>query len=376
MAGLYIHIPLCHSKCAYCDFHSFPETSGIGRYIRNRYIDSILTEYTLRHHELTEPVQTIYIGGGTPSILSADELNRLTDSLPLDNVTEFTIEANPEDITPEWISAIAKSGITRVSIGVQSLNDNELKSVGRRHNASDAIRAINLLAEGGIKEISADLIYGLPGQTISTWENSIDSLLATPITHLSAYSLMYEPGTRLTAMLNAGKITPVDENVEQHMYHILTEKTSVAGMTHYEISNFAYPGHTAIHNSNYWNLTSYLGLGPGAHSFDGYATRRYNPTDSRHYVDSLSKKHLVFEEESESPTDRLNDLIITALRTVYGLNLSFVEKMFGHDEATALIQRVSPYIANGMISISDKTTLHIPECHWLISNSILRDILA
>ncbi|MDE7397093.1 MAG: radical SAM family heme chaperone HemW [Muribaculum sp.] len=376
MAGLYIHIPLCHSKCAYCDFHSFPENSGIGRYVRDRYISALLNEFSLRRHELTEPIQTIYIGGGTPSILTTEELRHLTDSLPLDYVSEFTIEANPEDVTPEWVQTIVDSGINRVSIGVQSLNDNELNAVMRRHSGADAIRAINLLADGGIKEISADLIYGLPGQTISSWENSIDGLLATPITHLSAYSLMYEPGTRLTTMLNAGKLIPVDENDEQQMYRMLTEKTSSVGMIHYEISNFAYTGHTALHNSNYWNMTPYLGLGPGAHSFDGNSIRRYNPTDSRRYVDSLSKECLIYEEENETPSDRLNDLIITALRTSHGLNLAIVEQMFGNDATSSLIMRAQPYIDKGMLNLTDNTILRIPERYWLISNSILRDILA
>lgn len=374
MSGLYIHIPFCHSKCAYCDFHSFPVDTAIGRYVSERYIEALRNELKLRHHELPEPPTTVYIGGGTPSILPPANLRQIIDDIDLTHTIEFTVEANPEDITPDWTQAMVSMGVNRVSIGVQSLNDHELSTVGRRHNATQAIEAIHTLHANGIHDISADLIYGLPGQTVSSWSDSVKRLLDTPITHMSAYSLMYEPGTRLTAMLNSGRITAVDDSTEHTMYDLLISQTDAAGFIHYEISNFARPEYRARHNSGYWDFTPYLGLGPGAHSFDGRNIRRSNPDDSRLYVNSLLKHHTVYQQETETPDDQLNDLIITSLRTIDGLSLNKIDTLMGNGEVQSLLDRARKHIDCGHLMI-ENGTLHIPQCHWLISNAILRDII-
>lgn len=201
MAGIYIHIPFCHSKCAYCDFFSTSGSNG-----RATFVESLSREWAMRRHELGDaPVRTIYLGGGTPSILSTDELNIIASLLPMSKLEEFTLEANPEDISIQRVKDMISIGINRISIGVQSLNDRELQAVGRRHTSQDAIEAIATIRKAGISNISADLIYGLPGQTVDSWRESVQRLSECGITHLSAYALSYEPGTRLYSMLRAGK---------------------------------------------------------------------------------------------------------------------------------------------------------------------------
>lgn len=260
MAGIYIHIPFCHSKCAYCDFFSRPINRDI-----DGYIETLHKEYERRKYELAEPVTTVYLGGGTPSSVGVGNLEKLIKWLPLDNVTEFTIEVNPEDIDPPTARFLAESPVNRVSMGVQSLDDEELRFIGRRHSASQALDAYRTLRENGIDNISLDLIFGLPGQSVGSWEKTLERTLALAPDHLSGYSLMLEEGTRLRAMRDSGKFKEADDETIERMYMLLCEKTAKAGFSHYEISNFARESRQSLHNSSYWNLTPYLGLGTGAH---------------------------------------------------------------------------------------------------------------
>lgn len=372
MAGLYIHIPYCHSKCIYCDFFSTPRCENI-----EEYITAILQEYDLRHTETDEEFSTIYIGGGTPSIIPMESLNRLIEGLKkrinIADIKEWTIEANPEDITPEWVKTIVSHGVNRVSMGIQSFRDNELSAINRRHDARKAVDAISILRDNGIDEISGDLIYGLPGQTSESWQHSLDMLLSFRLPHFSAYLLSYEPKTKLYAMLQNGKIEEVSEAEATRRYMHLCEKSRLAGYEHYEISNFSLPGHNAKHNSNYWKNKPYLGLGVSAHSFDG-RIRRFNGNDIKKYISTLNSGATYYETETETPDERHNDYIITALRTAEGINLANYKKQWGEELYQRLLNISHSYTATGKMAIQ-AGKLAITESSMLISDRIMIDFI-
>ncbi len=353
-SGLYIHIPWCHSKCAYCDFYSTPVHLDFGP-----YIDALLAEW-----RLIGPFQpyTLYIGGGTPSILPPDQLQRLIQGLNIDmpSIREATIEANPEDVTPEWLHAIKRLGFNRVSMGVQSLRDPLLKAIGRRHSADVARRAVHLLQQSGI-EYSIDLIYGLPGQSLDTWTQDLSEALSWRPPHISFYLLSYEPGTRLYAQLMTGKVEEASEQLATEMYHALCHLSSQHGYHHYEISNFALPGHEAVHNSSYWDGTPYTGLGASAHSYDGHI-RWSNPPSINKYVESLSRDTLPRSIEEETLVNRINDVIITRLRTSAGLSLSEFSILFGPQALEKLIKQAQPLLALGSIQEIESPSNNEPPC--------------
>ena len=369
MAGLYIHIPFCHSKCSYCDFYSMPSVK-----MSSEYVDALINEWKIRKNEVAGNIETIYLGGGTPSILDTGLLSKLIAALPTENVREFTIEANPEDITRNWIDIVKQLGINRVSIGVQSLLDNELQAVGRRHTAQEAIDAIKLLQNYGITEISADLIYGLPQQTLESWKYSVENLVNLGIPHISSYSLSYEPGTRLYAQLSSGKIEETDEDTVAAMYDMLTSSLMFNGYEHYEISNFAKPWHIAQHNSSYWKFTPYIGLGVSAHSFDG-TKRRVNPLNIKKYIEALSSGKTIYEVEDETPTDLYNDYIITSLRTSDGINLDDMRARFGGEYAEEFCKSAETFIASGKLVQPTPLTIRFTEDAWLVSDSVLRELI-
>lgn len=361
MAGLYIHIPFCHSKCIYCDFYSMPQTDRMAAFLH-----ALPREYERRKQEINEPFKTLYIGGGTPSIVEPAKLAGLCQSFPVSDIEEFTIEVNPEDVTPDRIKAWKEIGVNRISMGIQSFSDVELREIRRRHTADDATKAIEQLLEGGIENISCDLIYGLPGQTIESWKLSLSRLLSFKLPHLSAYCLSYEPGTALYARMTAGKVQPTDDDTLAAMYALLCSETAAAGYEHYEISNFAVPGMRSQHNSSYWTATPYLGLGPGAHSFDGH-TRRYNPGNLKEYLASGSIT--VIDEETDD--ESFNDKIITALRTSDGLNLSELKP----EQAQYITEAVKPFVASGEILVTDRSRIRISEPAWFHSDTILRELI-
>ncbi|MDE5941793.1 MAG: radical SAM family heme chaperone HemW, partial [Muribaculaceae bacterium] len=307
MAGVYIHIPFCRSKCFYCDFFSRPDSKNA-----SSYTDALLGEWRMRRHELTEPVETIYIGGGTPSVLPHHLLEKLigglTADIDLTTIKEFTIEANPEDISADSLSVWKSLGITRVSIGIQSFSASELMAVGRRHSPESAIEALSALSQSGIN-YNADLIFGLPGQNLDTWKRNLNQLLDFKPPHFSAYLLSYEQGTRLYAMKEKGMVIEASDNLAIDMYRHLCTAARNHGYRHYEISNFSLPGKEAKHNSSYWNYTPYLGLGAAAHSFDGLV-RRYNPPHISRYIKSVSTGIAPFETDEETVENRFNDYLI------------------------------------------------------------------
>lgn len=365
MAGIYIHIPFCHSKCAYCDFFSRPINRDI-----DGYIETLHKEYERRKDELAEPVTTIYLGGGTPSSVGVGNLEKLMRWLPIDNVTEFTIEVNPEDIDPPTARFLAESPVNRVSMGVQSLDDGELRFIGRRHSASQALDAYRTLRENGIDNISLDLIFGLPGQSVGSWEKTLEMTLALAPDHLSAYSLMLEEGTRLRAMRDSGKFKETDDETIERMYMLLCEKTAKAGFSHYEISNFAREGRQSLHNSSYWNLTPYLGLGTGAHSYDGFV-RRYNPWNIKKYIETGGE---IEETDEEDFAGKVNDYLLIRLRTAEGLSLNETEARFGAGTADTVRRQARKSIMAGNL-IYEKERLIIPPEKWLISDSVISDLM-
>lgn len=361
MAGIYVHVPFCHAKCAYCDFYSVADVRS-----RDGFVRGVGREYASRFEELGgAPVRTIYFGGGTPSILSPEAIVRLSSYFPRECVEEFTIEVNPEDVSPEAVEAWRSAGVNRVSMGVQSLIDDELHTVRRRHSATDALRAIDVIRRGGINNLSVDLIYGLPGQTPETFRFSLETLIAKGIEHLSAYNLSFEPGTLLSRMLADGRVKEADEETVVEMYNCLCSVARDAGFEHYEISNFARPGFYSRHNSSYWDSTPYLGLGPGAHSLDCTGVRRYNPSSLRDY---LAGAMPVIDVENE--TDVCNDCIFTALRTARGLALDSLPEKY----AETVRANARPFIASGDI-IEKSGRLLIPEDKWFISNYIISELM-
>lgn len=294
-----------------------------------------------------------------------DKIKETTQVYSLD---EFTIEVNPEDVTPELLDFYSDNGVSRISMGVQSLNDRELKAVNRRHNSATAIRSLQLLKESGL-DFSTDLIYGLPEQTQQTWKESIDGILSYNPGHFSAYLLSYEPGTMLTKKSERGEINEADEQTVTEMYAELCRQGSARGYDHYEISNFGKPGKHAIHNSRYWEGVPYLGIGPGAHSFDG-KKRRFNPPNLKKYLEHSANGTTTFETEDETDDERFNDMIITRLRTSSGIDTNVLDP----DLRSYLMNVVSPLIKSGAIEITDGH-LRIPESRWLTADDVMRHLI-
>ena len=339
MAGIYIHIPFCKSRCAYCDFYSTTELP-----LRTRYVDALIREYELRRNELTEAVRTIYIGGGTPSQLKSDDLARLLQALPTEEVEELTVEANPQDITPDKLVAWREAGVNRLSIGIQSFHNRTLRRLGRRHDAQAARKAVEMAKQYGFTNISIDLIYATPEQTMEEWQEDIEEALALDVPHISTYCLMYEKGTPLYELLEKGRVEEIDEDTVNDMYAMICQTLNKAGYEHYEVSNFARPGYKSKHNSNYWNDTPYLGLGAGAHSYDG-KVRRANHPDLLAYLSGLMHDEVPHTDEVLTANDHYNEQIMLGLRTSQGVAIT--ERRL--KEAQKYIDRGLLTIANGHI---------------------------
>lgn len=368
MVGLYIHIPYCHSKCAYCDFYSTPSIKSMVQ-----YVEALLCEIRLRINEIGADFKTVYIGGGTPSILPISLLSKIIGEISkyinVNDLEEFTIEANPEDVTADWVKSVLRLGVNRVSMGIQSFNDEELKAINRRHTVEVAFNAIKILRENGINQISGDLIYGLPGQDLDSWKQSLTQLLSLQLPHFSAYLLSYEPGTGLYAKLMVGKVEEASEELANEMYQYLIVEARKYGYNHYEISNFALSGCEAIHNTNYWRNLPYLGIGVSAHSFDG-ENRRVNPSNIKSYISQLQQGKCVYEVEEEDADARHNDYIIVSLRTAQGIDLNHYKSKYNYD----ILSIAKPHINAGRMVRTDNY-LAIAEKSMLISDRIMLDFI-
>lgn len=372
MAGIYIHIPFCSKRCIYCGFYS---TTAIKD--TNRYIDAICKELKMRTNYLKyNTIKTIYIGGGTPSLLNHQQLERIfstiRDNYNISQVEEVTIECNPNDLTTNYIAQLKKLPINRISMGVQSFEDSILKFLRRRHNAEQAINAVQECQKAGFRNISIDLIYGIPGQSDHSFKNDIKRAVSLGVTHISSYHLSYEENTPLWKQLQNGDIDVIDEDSSVNMYNILCSTLSQHNYSHYEISNFAIDGFQSKHNSSYWNGTPYLGIGASAHSFNGSA-RRWNPDNLELYIDSIECGNPIYEEEMLSATDLYNEAIMLGLRKSEGIQLTDFRNRFGDSLYEKLMHNAQPYIYTGSL-IKEIDRIRISEHGLFISDNIISSL--
>lgn len=330
MAGLYIHIPFCKSRCLYCDFFS---TVQLDR--RTQYVDALLKEITARKDEAGEPIRTIYLGGGTPSMLDSIDIFRILRTAGTEGVEEITMEVNPGDVNEQYLREIKQCGVNRLSIGLQSFKDHLLQVIGRRHTATQAIDAVRIAQKVGFDNISIDLMYALPSQSLAHLDVDLSIALKLGVQHISTYGLIYEEGTALTQMRDKGEIKPIDEDKENEMYDLLCKRFKEAGFVHYEVSNFALPGFEAKHNSSYWDGTPYIGVGAGAHSYIGNV-RSWNPKKLNSYINGIENRTLVRTREYLSETDLYNERIMLGLRTNKGILASDVDVRIGHEVVTRM----------------------------------------
>ena len=373
MAGIYIHIPFCKQRCNYCAFYSTTLYN-----IREKYVDALCKEIVLRkEYAGSAPIGTIYFGGGTPSTLTMEQLQKICGTIYSTHsvlpTAEVTIECNPDDLTPDFLAQLKQLPFNRISMGVQSFNDTQLKRLGRRHNAQKAREAVHNAREAGYNNISIDLIFALPGSTITEWEHDLDSAIALHPDHLSAYNLTYEEGTPLYRALERGDFAELseEENIEQ--FQMLITKMKEAGYRHYEISNFALPGCESRHNSSYWNDTPYIGCGAAAHSYNG-TSRQWNIADIQEYIKGMESGEYNFEIEQLTEEERYNDTILTRLRTADGLPLEWMKEKFC-DRLNRHMQRAAEKeIALG--NLKEKNgSLSLTEKGIFISDAVIRDLI-
>jgi len=368
MAGIYVHIPFCASRCAYCAFYSTTLSE-----LRSAYVSALIRELDLRTHYLNnKAVETIYIGGGTPSQLSADDLRRLLTTL-LTHVDvadyEFTMECNPDDVDMDLAQLLASLRVNRVSMGVQSFHDVRLRQIGRRHTARQAVEAVENLRRSGISNVSIDLMYGLPGQTFDEWQQDVAQALSLRPSHVSAYALSIEEDTPLWHQLQRGLITETDEETMRAMYFYIVDGLKSAGYEHYEISNFALPGYRSRHNSSYWDSTPYLGIGAAAHSYDG-ESRQWNIADVEAYIAAINEQRLPFECEILNPDTKYNELVMTSLRTSRGLNLDAVDAA----RRSYCLRQAQRYIRSGWL-LHEGHFLRITREGIFASDAVISDLL-
>ncbi len=366
MAGIYVHIPFCASRCVYCGFYSTTLLS-----LASRYIDAVVREYGMRRSYLGgEKVGTVYVGGGTPSVLGPRELGKLFRALPgcRDGVEETTVECNPDDVTRELAGHMKSLGVNRVSLGVQTFSDPLLRFARRRHTSRDAVRAVDVLRRAGMDNISIDLMFGFPGQSLGDWDGDIDRALALGVEHISAYCLTYESGTPLEAMLSEGKIRETDEETSRAMYYRLADRLEEAGYEHYEISNFCLPGFRSRHNSGYWNAVPYLGLGAAAHSYD-LKSRQWNVSDVELYICGVEKGKVPSTREDLSPDEIYNDMITTALRTSDGIDI--LKDFYGRDY---LLRSARKFLDSGLMETRDGR-LRLARGALFVSDMVLSELV-
>ena len=350
MAGIYIHIPFCKQACHYCDFHFSTSVKK-----KHELVQSLCRELELRKSELTETVETIYFGGGTPSLLTAEELDLLLECVDTNysiiDSPEITLEANPDDLTPEKIRELSDSKVNRLSIGIQSFFEEDLKMMNRAHNVKEALECIkNAIPQ--FKNISVDLIYGIPGMARDRWLENIRTAISLGVPHLSCYALTIEPKTALDNFIKKGLMAPMDDALAQEHYTILIEETEKMGFINYEFSNFGKEGYQSQNNMAYWRGKSYLGIGPSAHSYDG-TVRSWNVNNNTKYIKSIEKNQLPLEREVLSEKDKYNEYIMTRLRTQWGVSLREVDENFGRDYRKYLMTQAQRSIENELLSLEN-----------------------
>lgn len=373
MSGIYIHIPFCRQKCYYCDFYKTVNTS-----LTDKFLSALKLEIQQRKYYLAnDPIETIYFGGGTPSVLMENELrdilsflNREFHILP---EVEITFEANPDDLTESYLKSIYDAGVNRLSIGIQSFQDEYLKIMNRRHNAKQAVESIENAVKIGIKNISADLIYGLPNLTDKDWNASLNQVFQLPVQHLSAYHLTYHEGTAFYTWLKKGTLKELKEADSISQFNLLVEATQKNGFQQYEISNFVKDKMYSKHNTSYWMGKKYLGLGPSAHSFNGEC-RRWNVSHVESYIKALDKNQSYFEEEILSEKEKYNEYILTRIRTIWGVSSSYIQSSFGAGKAAHFLKEIEKYISTDLV-IQKNDVFTLSHKGLFISDEIMANLM-
>ncbi|MBR1665663.1 MAG: radical SAM family heme chaperone HemW [Bacteroidaceae bacterium] len=384
MAGLYVHIPFCKSRCIYCDFYSTTREAE-----QEAYVGALCREIRERRHELPAEAdgrvcaRTIYIGGGTPSLLSPAQLARIfgciRENYAVADGAEVTVEMNPEDVVVDealsLAGGLANGTFNRVSLGIQTFDDDLLRLLRRRHSAGRAVEAVKNLQLVGAQNISIDLIYGLPGQTLELWERDLDVAFSLGVQHLSAYALSYEEGTPLWRMRQRGEVQEAADELSVRMYERLCQRAREAGFEHYEISNFALPGYHSRHNSSYWTGEAYLGFGPGAHSFDGRRTRRSNHSSLSNYLSASRGGEVPHDVEVLTDEELYEEAVMCGLRTCRGVDLAEIGRRYGRQRLDYLLQQASSHLRGGRLAIEHEH-LRLTEAALMISDDVMSDLMA
>jgi oxygen-independent coproporphyrinogen III oxidase len=373
MAGIYIHIPFCKQKCTYCDFYK-----EVSPQLLPDFINSAVKELHLQKDYLkNEPIDTIYFGGGTPSILKSEDFKQIFDAIySLHSVSadaEITFEANPDDLIPKFFESIKALPFNRISIGIQSFNNDDLKRINRRHTADQAIQAVKTAQQAGFDNLSIDLIYGLPSQTLEQWEKHIEIAFSLNVQHISAYGLTYEEGTALWKQRERGKVSAIDDETMTKMFFHLREKLIENDFKAYEVSNFAKKGFRSRHNTSYWKQEAYLGIGPSAHSYD-IESRQWNVSSIKEYTKAINENASFFEREVLSVFDQYNDFVMVRLRTSDGLDLTEVEEKFGSEFKSYCLENIQSFINEKKVDFSNNV-LSLTVEGIQISNLILTEIM-
>ena len=373
MAGIYLHIPFCKTRCIYCDFYSTTRSE-----LKTRYVHALCRELEIRKEYLTgEPVETIYFGGGTPSQLEEADFKRIFETIQenygMEHCREITLEANPDDLSQEYLKMLSFLPFNRISMGIQTFDDTTLQLLKRRHSSQTAVEAVRRCREAGFQNISIDLIYGLPGETKERWENDLRQAIRLDVEHISAYHLTYEEDTPIYNMLKQHQIEEVDEDSSLQFFTLLIEHLQNAGYEHYEISNFCRPGKYSRHNTSYWRGIPYLGCGPSAHSFNG-TTREWNVSSIDLYIKGIEGNRRDFETESLNQTTRYNEFIITTIRTVWGTPIEKLKQEFGNELWEYCRKMSAPYLENGKLEVHEGA-LRLTREGIFISDSIMSDLL-
>ena len=373
MAGIYIHIPFCKRRCIYCDFFSTTQSEK-----KPTYIHALCQELEMRKNYLEgEEIETIYLGGGTPSQLTEEELNEIFTSLyniyKVKEDAEITLEANPDDLTPEYVSMLRRLPINRISMGIQTFQEETLKLLHRRHTTRQAIEAFQRCREAGFRNISIDLMYGLPSETLNIWKEDLQQAIALHPEHISAYHLIYEEGTALWKLREEHQVEEADEDLSVTLFKNLIDELKQAGYQHYEISNFCLPGLHSRHNSSYWTGKKYLGCGPSAHSFNG-SSRQWNIASLDNYLKGIASGKPNYEIEELDLYTRYNDFVITSIRTCWGMSLSRLRSEYGEELYRYCLRMAKSHLEQGVLEI-EEDTLRLTQEGIFISDGIMSELL-
>jgi len=373
--GLYIHTPFCETKCGYCDFYSVA--------MKDRdpgpLVDAVIAELRSRVQSSSLLVRTIFLGGGTPTVLPHAQLDRLLDAVvdvvPMDGVSEFTVEANPATVDDAKAESLVSHGVTRVSMGAQSFLPNELATLERLHTPDDIAPSVETLRRCGISNINLDLIFGIPGQSVDTWQQSVHRALDLGVQHLACYGLTYEPATRLTAQKHAGSITPCDENLEADMFEKTRDWLAAAGLQQYEISNFARPGYPCRHNLVYWRNETYIGVGPSAAGC-AYGRRHKNVADVNRYVSMIAEQgQAEIDVEEVTPETLVLEIILMQLRLVEGISIDRFRQQTGHHPRDLFGETLSRLQNQGLV-LSDDRRIALTQAGLLMANAVMAELAA